>query len=67
MTQSMAYSANETCNVGHDTGSPCSPDHGPNDNEFTSEIDCFLMEIGNDNQDQLINQQHQLQVTLAKQ
>ena len=38
-TQPMAFSADEACDVGADTGSPASPDYGPTDNKFTGEID----------------------------
>ncbi|MFW3113399.1 arylsulfatase AtsD [Mycobacterium haemophilum DSM 44634] len=67
MTQPMAYSADETCDVGRDTGSPCSPDYGPTDNAFTGEIAWVLLEIGSDSQDHLISPQDRLRVALAKQ
>ena len=35
-TVPMLFSADETCDVGKETGSPVSPDYGPTDNEFTA-------------------------------
>ena len=34
-TVPMAYSADETCDVGKESGSPVSPDYGPSGNEFS--------------------------------
>src|ERR1700676_5207338 len=37
-TEPMAFSADEACDVGFDSGSPVSPDYGPTGNKFTGEI-----------------------------
>ena len=34
-TQPMAFSADEACDVGADSGSPASPDYGPTGNAFS--------------------------------
>jgi arylsulfatase len=38
MTQPMAFSADETCDVGWEAGSPVSPDYGPHGNAFSGEV-----------------------------
>ena len=37
-TEPMAFSADEACDVGSDTGSPASPDYGPTGNKFSGTI-----------------------------
>ena len=66
-TQPMAYSSDEACDVGADTGSPASPDYGPTDNKFTGEIDWVQIDIGDDSQDHLIKAEDRLTVAMARQ
>ena len=60
ITIPMAFSADEACDVGRDTGSPASPDYGPTDNEFTGTIDWLQIDIGDDGQDHLITPEDRL-------
>jgi arylsulfatase A-like enzyme len=66
-TQPMAFSADEACDVGGDTGSPSSPDYGPTDNKFSGEIDWVQIDIGGDSHDHLITPEERLNVAMAKQ
>ncbi|MFV8164394.1 arylsulfatase [Mycobacterium sp. 134] len=66
-TQPMAYSADEACDVGADTGSPASPDYGPTGNKFNGEIDWVQIDIGDDSHDHLITAADRLKVAMAKQ
>jgi arylsulfatase A-like enzyme len=66
-TQPMAFSADEACDVGGDTGSPASPDYGPTDNKFTGEIDWVQIDIGDDGHDHLITPEERLNIAMAKQ
>jgi arylsulfatase len=66
-TQPMAFSADEACDVGSDTGSPASPDYGPTGNGFTGEIDWVQIDIGDDSHDHLITPEERLNVAMAKQ
>jgi arylsulfatase A-like enzyme len=66
-TQPMAFSADEACDVGADTGSPASPDYGPTGNRFTGEIEWVQLEIGDDNHDHLITPEERLNIAMAKQ
>ncbi|SOJ55566.1 Arylsulfatase [Mycobacterium simulans] len=67
ITQPMAFSADEACDVGRSTGSPCSPDYEATGNAFSGEIAWVLLEIGGDSQDHLIKPQDRLLVAMAKQ
>ena len=63
----MAFSADEACDVGADTGSPASPDYGPTGNKFTGEIAWAQIDIGDDSHDHLISPEDRLHIALTKQ
>ena len=63
----MAFSADEACDVGADTGSPASPDYGPTGNKFTGEIAWVQIDIGDDSHDHLISPEDRLHIALTKQ
>ena len=67
ITIPMAFSADEACDVGRDTGSPASPDYGPSGNEFTGTIGWVQIDIGEDSQDPLIKPEDRLNVAMGKQ
>ncbi len=67
MTQPMAFSADEACDVGADTGSPASPDYGASDNKFTGEVKWVLIDIGDDGHDHLIKPEDRINIAIAKQ
>jgi len=66
-TQPMAFSADEACDVGSDTGSPASPDDGPTDNKFTGEIEWVQIDLGEDSHDHLITAEDRFNIAMAKQ
>jgi arylsulfatase A-like enzyme len=67
ITQPLAYSADEACDVGADTGSPASPDYRPTGNRFTGEIAWVQIDIGDDGHDHLIKPKDRLNIAVAKQ
>lgn len=67
MTEPMAYSADEACDVGADSGSPASPDYGPAGNKFTGEIRWVQIDIGGESQDHLIQPEDRLRIAVAHQ
>lgn len=67
ITIPMAFSADEACDIGRDTGSPASPDYGPSGNEFTGTIDWVRIDIGEDSHDHLITPEDRLKVAMGKQ
>ena len=56
-TERMIFSADETCDVGFQAGSPSSTDYGPRGNKFSGEVNWVEIDIGKDaeNLDHLIN------------
>ena len=66
-TQPMGYSADEACDVGSDTGSPCSPDYGATGNAFTGRIQWVQLDIGDDSHDHLITAEQRFKLAMARQ
>lgn len=66
-TQPMAFSADEACDVGSDSGSPASPDYGPTGNAFSGVIDWVQIDLGKDNHDHLITAEDRFNIAMAKQ
>ena len=66
-TVPMLFSADETCDVGKETGSPVSPDYGPPDNEFSGEVNWVQIDLEKDDHDHLISPEERFQVAMARQ
>jgi len=66
-TVPMAFSADEACDVGSDTGSPASPDYGPTGNRFTGTIEWVQIDIGADSHDHLISAEDRVNLAMGKQ
>jgi arylsulfatase len=66
-TEPMAFSADEACDVGSDTGSPASTDYGPRNNSFTGEIAWVRLEIGEDSHDHLVSAEDKLNIAMSRQ
>ena len=66
-TVPMLFSADETCDVGKETGSPVSPDYGPSDNEFSGKVNWVQIDLEKDDQDHLISPEERFRVAMAVQ
>ena len=66
-TVPMAFSADETCDIGKEAGSPVSPDYGPTDNEFNGAINWVQIDLEKDDHDHLITPEERFQVAMARQ
>jgi len=66
-TVPMAYSADETCDVGKEGGSPVSPDYGPTDNEFSGEVNWVQIDLEKDDHDHLISPDERFTIAMARQ
>jgi arylsulfatase A-like enzyme len=66
-TEPMAFSADEACDVGSDTGSPTSTDYGPHGNKFTGTIDRVIIDIGEDSHDHLVTAEDKLNISMSRQ
>jgi arylsulfatase len=67
MTIPMIFSADETCNVGRDEGSPVSPDYSAGDNSFSGIVNWVQLDLGKDDHDHLISPEERFQVAMARQ
>jgi arylsulfatase A-like enzyme len=66
-TVPMVYSADETCDVGSDTGSSVSDDYTPDDSHFTGTVNWVQLDAGADDHDHLISPEERWQVAMARQ
>ena len=64
----MVFSADETCDVGNDFGSPVTYDY-PADKEFSGEVNWVEIDLGKDsvNLDHLISPEQRLDLAMAQQ
>jgi arylsulfatase len=67
MTQPMVFSADETCDVGQEAGSPVSPDYGPHGNAFSGEVNWVQLDLEADDHDHLISPEERFRVAMARQ
>jgi len=67
MTVPMLFSADETCDVGKETGSTVSPDYGPTNNEFSGEVKWVQIDLEKDDHDHLITPEERFRVAMAVQ
>ncbi|CAN3130206.1 arylsulfatase [Mycobacterium sp. smrl_JER01] len=66
-TEPMAFSADEACDVGSDTGSPTSPDYGPHGNGFNGRIEWVKIDVSTDDHEHLITPQDRFNISMARQ
>ena len=66
-TVPMLYSADETCDLGSDTGTPVSDDYTSESSHFTGTINWVQLDAGNDDHDHLITPEERLRVAMARQ
>ena len=66
-TEPILFSADETCDLGYEAGSPVSEDYGPVGNEFTGEVNWVQIDLGEDAQDadHYIDSEERLRVYMA--
>jgi arylsulfatase len=68
-TVPMAFSADETTDVGRDTATPVSDDYGPKDSAFTGRVRWVQIDLGEDAEDadHLITPEERLRIAMARQ
>jgi arylsulfatase len=66
-TVPMIYSADETCDLGSDVGTPVSPDYTSEGSRFTGTINWVQLDAGKDDNDHLITPEERLRVAMARQ
>jgi len=68
-TQAMAFSADETTDVGTDSATPVSDDYGPRDSAFSGRVRWVQIDIDNaaEDVDHLIGPEERLRIAMARQ
>jgi arylsulfatase A-like enzyme len=66
-TEPLVFSADETCDVGFQAGSPSSTDYGARGNRFSGEVNWVEIDLGKDavNLDHLISHEQRLSLAMA--
>lgn len=66
-TEPMGFSADETCDVGFEAGSPVSPEYTPRDNKFSGEVEWVQIDLDKDDHNHLITPEERFKVAMARQ
>jgi arylsulfatase len=66
-TVPLVFSADETADVGSDTGTAVTPDYSPEESHFNGKINWVQIDVGVDDQDHLISPEERLRVAMARQ
>jgi arylsulfatase A-like enzyme len=66
-TQAMVFSADETTDVGYESGTTVSPDYTLETSRFTGKINWVQIDLGDDNHDHLIDPEERLRIIMARQ
>jgi hypothetical protein len=66
-TQPMVFSADETTDVGYESGTPVSPDYTQQSSRFTGKIHWVQIDTGTDDHEHLIDPEERLRVAMARQ
>ena len=67
LTQPMVFSADETTDIGHETGTTVSPDYTPASSHFTGRIGWVQIDLGADDNDHFISPEERMRVAMARQ
>ncbi len=67
-TQPMIFSADETTDIGYESGTPVSPDYAVgSSSKFTGKIHWVQIDVGKDDHDHFIDPEERLRVAMARQ
>ena len=66
-TQPMVFSADETTDVGYESGTAVSPDYTPQSSRFTGRIHWVKIDTGDDDHEHLIDPEERLRIAMARQ
>ena len=66
-TQPMIFSADETTDVGRDTGTPVTADYTPASSRFTGRVNWVQIDLGTDDHDHFIDPEERVRVAMSKQ
>jgi arylsulfatase A-like enzyme len=66
-TQPMIFSADETTDIGNETGTTVTPDYTAQSSRFTGKINWVQIDLGTDDNDHFIDPDERLRVAMARQ
>jgi arylsulfatase A-like enzyme len=66
-TQPMIFSADETTDIGYESGTPVSPDYSTKTSKFTGKIHWVQLDVGKDDHDHFIDPEERLRIAMARQ
>jgi arylsulfatase len=67
MTQPMVFSADETTDIGYESGTTVSPDYDARSSRFTGRIHWVQLDTGADDNDHYIDPAERLRIAMARQ
>ncbi len=67
MTQPMIFSADETTDIGYESGTPVSADYTTHNSKFTGKLHWVQLDAGKDDHDHFIDPEERLRVAMARQ
>jgi arylsulfatase A-like enzyme len=66
-TQPMVFSADETTDIGYESGTTVSPDYTAAGSRFTGKINWVQLDVGTDDHDHFIDPEERLRIAMARQ
>ena len=66
-THPMIFSADETTDIGEETGTTVTPDYTARDSRFTGKINWVQLDTGTDDHDHFIEPEERLRIAMARQ
>jgi arylsulfatase len=66
-TQPMIFSADETTDIGYESGTTVTPDYTASTSRFTGKIEWVQIDLGNDDHDHFIDPEERLRIAMARQ
>ncbi|WP_432477384.1 sulfatase-like hydrolase/transferase [Nocardioides sp. GXQ0305] len=66
-TQPMVFSADETTDIGYESGTPVSTDYTTRESRFTGRLHWVQLDLGTDDHDHFIDPEERLRVALSRQ
>ena len=67
MTQAMVFSADETTDIGYESGTTVSQDYTTHTSHFTGKIHWVQIDLGDDDNDHFIDPEERLRIAMARQ
>jgi arylsulfatase len=66
-TQAMIFSADETTDIGYESGTTVTPDYTARTSRFTGKINWVQLDLGHDDHDHYIDPEERLRIAMARQ